>query len=199
MSDKVEKVFKYNPNDELLKRIRDLCNEIDEFGTSIPFVIGVLEKLPYEIALCVVSNLKYNKEMYVGTLKSMYYDGFKRDIKTKEENKKTKFKNRQSLVDVTNYKEFVYERLLTIGEIDVLIECFIDEDKINVAFEDVVNEKVNVANKNINDLINARKFLLNEKIVKNTEELVKKMEKFWIEISYKLIVDHKEKNKINTQ
>ena len=199
MNKKENANFKYTPNEENATKISELCDEIDKFGTSFPFVVGLLEKIPYELAMYIISNLKHNKEMYDGTLKSMYYDDFKKDIKNKEENKKTKFENRQKLIDISNYKEYVYERLLTIGEVDTLIKCFIDEGKIKVSFEDIISEKVKVEDKYIPTLLKARKFLSSESVVKSSEKLIEKMEKFWIDLTYKLLLKHKENNQTNTQ
>lgn len=183
-------------DDNFKQVLSDLCAEIDKFGTDFLFAVRTLSKMPYELAMVVVSNLKYKQNQYVGVLNTLYYDEFKRDIKKREENKKSKFQNRLICQKSLKYETFAIERLLTIGEVENLIEIFIEDDKLHFTKEEVVSG-IETGNKKLNILFKAHKFLSQKKNAEINDHIMKKMSKVWLLLTMKDIVEYKEKKRLN--
>ena len=186
-----------NVDGDFKKALKDLCCEIDRFDTDCLSVVSLLKKLPYELAMVIVDNLKYDKEGYIGLLNSIYYDEFKLDVINKDENKKRKFENRLISQKLQNFETFAIERLLTIGEIENLINIFIEESKQDITKEDVISGKIIIDDKNLKILAKAHKFLSKRQNAKINQEIFCKMEKFWLNLTIDYLIKDKEKKGIN--
>ena len=184
--------FSYVGN-EFKKSLRELCDEIDRIDTSFPMVIGLISKMPYELAVLVVGNLKYSQDMYRGTLNSIYYDEFNSDIKIRDSNRKSKFQNRLTCQKTMKYEIFAIQRLLTISEIENLIKIFIEENKLSTSVGAIVSDKENIVDLRLKILVKAHKFLSKESNAKINQAILKKMDKFWLDITLRDIIDRKEK------
>lgn len=172
--------------------LSSLCAEIDKFGTDFLSTATLLTKIPYELAMVVVDNLSYRKKDYVGLINSLYYDEFFNDIKVREENKKSKFQNRYLLQNNTDLVKLAIERLLTIAEVEHIIELLIEDSKLDITLEDVLSDKNQSNDKKFRSLVKAHKYLSKKEIAKVNAEIINKMSKFWLEIT--LIDIRKKKN-----
>jgi len=163
--------------------LSSLCAEIDKFGTDFLSTATLLTKIPYELAMLVVDNLSYRKKDYVGLINSLYYDEFFSDMKTREENKKSKFQNRYLLQNNTDLVKFAIERLLTKAEVEHIIELLIEDGKLDITLEDVLLDKNKNNDKKFRTLVKAHKYLSKKENAKVNADIINKMSKFWLEIT----------------
>lgn len=179
------------------KALHNLCCEIDKFNTDFLSTATLLTKIPYELAMLVVSNLCYRKDDYNALINTLHYDEFLSDIKKREENKKTKFQNRLLVQKSMDYELFAMERLLTVGEIKNLIKLYIEVNKLKINLEEIVDGKVETEDKKLKVLIKAYTFLTKKANSKINSTLIKKMGKFWLDITLYDILRRKETKGLN--
>lgn len=170
--------------------LEEICYEIDKIGNDSVFTVKVLKSLPYELAMLIVLNLKYEQDDYIGMLNSFYYDDFVKDNKEKDENNISSFEKRLICQKSLDYELFSLNRLLTLGEIECLIEVFIEQEKENLTFSEAVAEKYKGKSKNIKILVKSHKQLCKKENAEINQQILTKMSRFWLCVTLDEIKDH---------
>lgn len=191
-------IDKFDRDDEFKKLLKDLCFEIDKLDTDFLKTVAFLAKIPYELAMLVVENLKYDKDDYLGVLNTLYYDEFINGVNKKDSKNNTIFENRILSRESTNYENFLVDRFLTLKEIENLIQYLIKDEKLNSTLLDVLEEKKELKSKNIKILLKTHKVLSKKQNVKVYDETMEKLGKVWLKLTLENIIDLK-RQKLNAK